>query len=69
MKTVFYGELEINGYTYRTVGDTHAETAKTLKEFWLTQKEAWGIRRTWQETLEGGWVQIHELKQNQIWKP
>jgi hypothetical protein len=61
-----YGELDIRNYTFRTIGRTKKEVLNTLKDYWLKQREPWGLTLTWEEVATGGYIRMYPLELNKI---
>ena len=65
-KKMFYAELDLAKSTHRTIGNTKKEVTETLKKFFYSKKDLWGVTLKWNEALTGGWVQIYELETDKV---
>ena len=63
---MFYAELDMRNYTYRTISETEEEALQTLKKFWLSKRKPWGLTLKWQQVANDGYIRIYELELNQI---
>ena len=63
---MFYAELDIRNYTYRTISNTEEEALQALKKFWLSKRESWDLTLEWQQVANDGYIRIYELELNQI---
>jgi hypothetical protein len=63
---MFYAELDIRNYTYRTISETEEEALATLKAYWLTVRKPWGLTLEWQQVANDGYIRMYELEPNKI---
>jgi hypothetical protein len=63
---MFYAELDIRNYTYRTISDTEEEALQVLKKFWLSKRKPWGLTLNWQQVANDGYIRIYELELDTI---
>jgi hypothetical protein len=63
---MFYAELDIRNYTYRTISDTEEEALETLKAFWLSKRKPWGLTLEWQQVANDGYIRMYPLQLNKI---
>jgi hypothetical protein len=63
---MFYAELDIRNYTFRTISDTEEEALETLKAFWLSKRKPWGLTLEWQQVANDGYIRMYPLQLNKI---
>jgi hypothetical protein len=63
---MFYAELDIRNYTFRTISNTEEEALQVLKKFWLSKRKPWGLSLEWQQVANDGYIRIYELELNKI---
>jgi hypothetical protein len=63
---MFYAELDIRNYTYRTISETEEEALATLKAYWLSVRKPWGLTLEWQQVANDGYIRMYELEPNKI---
>lgn len=63
---MYYAELDIRNYTFRTISQTEEEALQALKKFWLSKRKPWGLTLEWQQVASDGYIRIYELELNQI---
>jgi hypothetical protein len=63
---MFYAELDIRNYTYRTISETEEEALATLKAYWLSVRKPWGLTLKWQQVANDGYIRVYELEPNKI---
>jgi hypothetical protein len=63
---MIYAELDIRNYTFRTISKTKREAYKTLKTYYLEQREPWNLSQNWLDFANSGNVRIYTLELNKI---